>query len=736
MVYFTPMHLKSIELNGFKSFAKKSVLEFKSPITSVVGPNGSGKSNVAEAFRFVLGEQSMKSMRGKKGEDLIWNGSNDSPRANRAVVKVVFDNSDKLFNIDFPEVSVERVVNRDGSNEYSLNGSTVRLRDIFELLTSASLGSSGHHIISQGEADKVLNASPKERKSIIEDALGLKLYQYKRAESEKKLEKTRENIVQVELLRREIAPHLRFLKKQVEKVEKAETEKQTLILIAKQYFKQEDAYIKNERVKIASESAPVETALQDLAKEMIEAKAVLEKVAGEDKKQYMVLSLESEIAGERALKDGLMRELGKIEGALDAEERVIRRENELAQSEEHKMIKLKDVEELYAEVSTLTLLDKVIGRLKEFIQERKDVRDSSVIQEAEKRMTELKTKKLEIESKLSQIDTKEKILQERYESLRKEIDQDKDSSRDAEKAVFRIMSEESELLGKRKLLEARLERLNMQEAEFKRELEEVGYLVGAEVLRFAESVGSEGAPHIKDDRKREIQRLKMRLEDSGLGGSEEVLKEYKDTSERDEFLAKELLDLEKSASLLEELIKELGERLATEFASGIERINKEFETFFADMFGGGQARLTLIKQMNKKVGLGDLENGELEEVDVEAEEGLDISVSLPRKKIKGLMMLSGGERALTSIALVFAISQVNPPPFIILDETDAALDEANSRRYGDMVERLSKNSQLILITHNRETMSRAGMIYGVTMGSSGVSKLLSIDFAEAVQVAK
>lgn len=99
-------------------------------------------------------------------------------------------------------------------------------------------------------------------------------------------------------------------------------------------------------------------------------------------------------------------------------------------------------------------------------------------------------------------------------------------------------------------------------------------------------------------------------------------------------------------------------------------------------------------------------------------------------------MLSGGERALTSIALLFAISQVNPPPFIILDETDAALDEANSRKYGDMVENLSKHSQLIVITHNRETMSRAGILYGITMGGDGISKLLSIAFDEAAQVAK
>ena len=113
----------------------------------------------------------------------------------------------KEIDLDFPEVIIERVVNRDGINEYLLNGSTVRLRDIFELLSKAHIGSSGHHIISQGEADKILNANSKERKAIIEDALGLKLYQYKREESEKKLEKTFENLSQVEALRKEIAPH-------------------------------------------------------------------------------------------------------------------------------------------------------------------------------------------------------------------------------------------------------------------------------------------------------------------------------------------------------------------------------------------------------------------------------------------------------------------------------------------------------------------------------------------------
>jgi chromosome segregation protein len=115
------MYLKELEINGFKSFASKSSLNFDSPISAIVGPNGSGKSNIAEAFRFVLGEQSFKSMRGKRGEDLIFSGTNSAGKQSRASVKVYFDNSDKSLPVDFEEVTIERTVYRDGVNEYKIN---------------------------------------------------------------------------------------------------------------------------------------------------------------------------------------------------------------------------------------------------------------------------------------------------------------------------------------------------------------------------------------------------------------------------------------------------------------------------------------------------------------------------------------------------------------------------------------------------------------------------------------
>ncbi|MEK9184243.1 MAG: AAA family ATPase, partial [Patescibacteria group bacterium] len=217
--------LKRLEIAGFKSFARKTVLDFSSAATAIVGPNGSGKSNVAEGFRFALGEQSMKSMRGKRSEDLIWSGSHTHPRSSRAAVAIVFDNQERngtrtFPKLDFDEVTVERAVFRDGASEYSINGSKARLRDVQELLAAANIGDTGHHIISQGEADRILVAAPRERRAMLEDALGLKVFEFKKQEAERKLEKTEDNVREIELLRREIAPHIRFLEKQVQKLER------------------------------------------------------------------------------------------------------------------------------------------------------------------------------------------------------------------------------------------------------------------------------------------------------------------------------------------------------------------------------------------------------------------------------------------------------------------------------------------------------------------------------------
>src|SRR3990172_1941970 len=263
------MYFKNLEINGFKSFGKKSVLDFESLITAIVGPNGSGKSNVVEAVRFVLGEQSMKSLRGKGGADLIFKGSKNLGKLNRASITINFDNRKKVFqlpslgniNLDFEEVSITREVHTDGANRYLINGSEVRLKDIIEMLSSVNIGSSGHHIISQGEADRILNSSAKERRSMVEDALGLRLYEYRIRESERKFQRTKENMKEVGLLRKEIAPHLNFLKKQVEKMEKAALMRIDLNGLYKENLKREEFYIQTEKSKIFEEKKHLQNQL-------------------------------------------------------------------------------------------------------------------------------------------------------------------------------------------------------------------------------------------------------------------------------------------------------------------------------------------------------------------------------------------------------------------------------------------------------------------------------------------
>ena len=770
------MYLKTLELSGFKSFAKKTTLDFSAPISGIVGPNGSGKSNIAEAFRFVLGEQSIKSLRGKRAEDLIFNGSRDVPRSNRASAKIFFDNTRRIVNIDFDEVSIERVVHRDSSSEYFINGSQVRLKDIIELLASARIGSSGHHIISQGEADKILNANIKDRREMVEDALGLKIYQYKKQESQRKLGKTEENIESVKSLRREIAPHLKFLKKQVEKIEQVREMKDRLKDLYKNYFKREDLYLKSEKGWINTEKAIPEKRRRELENELAKAKQILAGSSAKDVKSEELINIDGKLKGARFQKDSLTRDIGRIEGELNSLEKILRRQSEVLRQTLDKKVELREVEtvalsigddiELALRKDDISQIKVILLSIKEalmkFVSKHKSQDSSSDGIETEKELDILKSERVKISEILKQAEETEKKILDDYASLRDEIDKEKDSSRDAEKAMFKIMAEQNDVNAKLREIEYREDKLRRSEESFKAELREAGILAGIsalhhEAFKIPDENGAEISVEdilkenrtIQDERRRVIEKIKIRLEDAGVGSGEEVLKEYREAGERDVFLTRELEDLDKSAMSLKGIIKELEGFITNEFKDGVHKINAQFQEFFSSMFGaGGHAGLSVIREKKKKrnsdtnvsallSGSSD-EAGEMpdESEEDEGEEGVDIDVSLPRKKIKGLTMLSGGERALTSIALLFAISQVNPPPFIILDETDAALDEANSKKYGDMIENLSKYSQLILITHNRETMSRAGIIYGVTMGIDGISKLLSIKFEEAIKVAK
>jgi chromosome segregation protein len=402
-----------------------------------------------------------------------------------------------------------------------------------------------------------------------------------------------------------------------------------------------------------------------------------------------------------------------------------------------------------SEISYLerTLTD-IIHRLKLFLERSEGKTDDTT--QFDKEEHDRLTKELEtLAKKVTEASEVEKKARTAYEAVQKARESQATEGREAERAVFRLVGEERELETKLERIDRELAILERDRNEFKQELQEAVALLGrgaADYFNFAvkDESGSKVARELIINESRDVQRqrrhnlekMKIRLEELGIGATEDVQKEYKEAKERDEFLAHELDDLTQSIAKLRELITELETKLDEQFNEGIEKISLEFGKFFTLMFGGGEA--TLKRVMTKVEGVeGDEDDGEENSfIPKTAKDGIELDVKLPNKRVKGLEMLSGGERALTSIALIFAMSQVNPPPFIILDETDAALDEANSRRYGDMIEALAKKSQLILITHNRETMSRAGILYGVTMGADGISKLLSVKLDDAVAVAK
>jgi chromosome segregation protein len=735
--------LKRIEMSGFKSFAKKTALDFTTPVTAVVGPNGSGKSNIVEAMRFVLGEQSMKSLRGKSGSDLIFKGSKTLSAQNRAKVAMVFDNSRKLFRIgsesgislDFDEVEIAREIYSDGGSKYTVNGTEVRLKDIVELLSSVNIGASGHHIISQGEADRILSSSPKDRREMIEDALGLKIYQYRLRESERKLEKSEDNMKEVEALRREIAPHLRFLKKQVEKLEHAEELKKDLSSKYKTYLSLETKIIEQRQEEYRGKSSELKRELTLVSEKL--------KMDREDDVEYKDNTLKEEerrlenaVLDIRAKKEEIQKKFTRTVTLLEILERDINREKSNKSVNivlpRESLLELKsslwnsfDIASREDDISKIrTVLSQMKSGLDVFWTKylEKGPLETDDTEKKKEEYESLKKSLDQIEADLASISEKEKELDGKTQDLKLKYKEETEAKVLRERSLYDLRVREREISSELSLLSVKEDALSKRVVLFEEEIKEGNALIGGEILLFRHKEDYEKEEDISDEaqdnRRKYIERLKIKLEEYGGQTGQETFKEYEEVSARDAFLAKELDDLEKSIASMKDVVRELRITIEREFKLGIEKINKQFQDFFALMFGGGHAYLSVVLEEKRRKKGEDEEDSEISMDDEEKiERGIEINISLPQKKVKELMMLSGGERSLTSIALLFAMSQVNPPPFLVLDETDAALDEANSRRYGDMLELLSKYSELIVVTHNRETMSRAQVLYGVTLGS-------------------
>jgi len=718
------MRLKKLEISGFKSFAHKTTLEFPVNISAIVGPNGSGKSNVVDSVRWVLGEQSFKNLRSKSGVDLIWAGSAVKSAQGKAGVSLYFDNNDGFFPIDFEEVIIGRKVYRDGANEYYLNNSQVRLKDIAELLARSKLGLRGHSIVNQGSTDEILKADPLERRGILEEALGLREFQLKKSEAEAKLLETSVNLEQTASLINEIFSHLRSLKRQVEKFKKREFLINDLNNLENEFFK-----IKIQ--EILAERSENQKAREEINAEIAKTKENFEVKQKIFEEQLAKISqtgkengqLEIDLEKLNAEQYNIMRELGRVEGLIESAkkhnvknvktlEMVLaikikywaKRLNAVSELVDVNAIK-KAVKDLAGEIETISNyferneISKILS-----LVDLADLEEESG-SPYEKDKEDLKIKLAKLENQIKQ--AKETVLKIRLEET-KWRDKYLDFQKELEKARREYISAQ-EVTQKFDLEE---EKIKLREADIKSEMWSSGKNY-EEFYKTSIMLETElpTLPTFLTGLENKI--IKLRREIADIGSiDEETRREYEETNKRHEFLTTESTDLNHAIESLKDLIGDLADRINNDFKTGLTKINEEFNHYFRLMFGGGSSRLTLNVSENEP-------------------SGVSINVNVPQKRVKDLNLLSGGERSLVSIALLFAIVSASRPPFLILDEIDAALDEDNAVRFAKVLKDLAEKTQFILITHNRATMEIANVLYGVTMGDDGVSKLFSLKLEDA-----
>lgn len=754
------MFLKRIEISGFKSFARKTVLEFSGedgsfPLTAIVGPNGSGKSNIADAIRWTIGEQSAKHLRGKKGEDVIFAGTDTKARLGSASVSLFFDNHDRKLPIEYGEVAVTRRLFRNGESEYLLNGARVRLLDVVDLLARGSVGRDSYSVITQGMSDAVLLATPLERRMMLEEAAGVKQYRMEKERSLRKLEAAKENLARVDALVLEIEPHLKNLRKQSEKASRGAEVAETLR--AKQMkrfaflwhtFEKERREFEEKHVEESTRLRELEVSAERINRELIQESKRVENPSGENNEKKI-----------HALREELYkreREFSVVLGKLEIEEErrkprevvesvavdreFVRKHLEEIRSHQEKLIdRLSHVESL-DELQELRELARVIQtRLFEL---HRNAGEGTVVTKHTIEMSEEERKKSDV--RLVALQEEEKNLSKTKESLRKEIadherraEEERRNLEESRKKFFElerrareIQTEMNRLKDAENERRVRRARVEVREEDLTNEIFEELRMKPEELVWDGESIDAEKF-------ERDIVRLKVELEHIG-GIDPMVVEECSETEKRFLFLTTESEDLKKAIDSLRKVVREMETKIHAAFESAWRGVNREFDRYFKIIFGGGAAKLMKIEIERRGESLfsenaeenssereendGEISKQENRETDI----GIDIVVSPPGKKIANLAMLSGGERSLTSLALLFAIISHNPPPFAVLDEVEAALDEANSKRFSDLLSELSSRTQFIAITHNRETMRRASILYGVTMGEDGISRILSV----------
>jgi len=762
------MFLKSLVLRGFKTFADKTALEFEdtSGITAIVGPNGCGKSNVVDAFRFVLGEGNFRELRVNTLPEVIFAGTTARKPLSLAEVILTFDNSTRRLPIEYAEVMVRRRTFRDGQSEFSINNQACRLKDIRDLFLDTGLSTESMSIIGQGRVDAVLSSQPEERRVIFEEVAGILKYKNRKLEVERKLILTEQNLLRITDLKVEIGEQVINLEAQAKKareyqelstrlqgLEKAIFKKQLLSLLEKRTevearivsLKAKESESEERRRKQQEEKLSLFNSLKEAEREVEEAQRALEELnekiesersgaliereralfeernklrdLAEEERflSFEIKKIADELSSLKVKKEGLEKKIGEWSEA-SAEEcgelketvqlinKLLKQLNSLSQllyaknsivlpsqAEDHILGVLKEeTQRLAGEEKSLSESEKLkvegleeIGvKLEELKAALGQKEAAPVIEEAES-LKPLLAQKAEIQEKIHQL----KIVREAGQKRLEELEQAPQEEKGDTEQLFREQVVEARLQSDLDQIKDRVEseyNLTVDELLIL-ELEDLSILKG----------------------KKEVEELRGRLR-----ALEPVnllaIEEFDRVKERYNFIEEQHNDLNSARENLKTLIAELDLKAREDFISTIAKVSQNFSETFAALFEGGEAKIELEEGKDPLVA------------------GIEILVCPSKRKWLNLSLMSGGERALTAIAILFACLKTQPTPLCLLDEVDAPLDDANVVRFASFLSQYKKHTQIIVITHNKRTMEVADTIYGITMEEPGISKLISM----------
>ena len=731
------MQLKHIKLSGFKSFVDPTKISFPTNMVGVVGPNGCGKSNVIDAVRWVLGELSAKNLRGESMADVIFNGSEKRKPSGQCSIELLFDNSSAKIGAEyasFNEVSIKRVMTRDAQSNYFINNTKCRRKDVQDIFLGTGLGPSSYAIIEQGMVSKLVNAKPDELRTHIEEAAGVSKYRERRRETESRIKRTKENLSRVKDIRDEIARLIKRLENQAKaadkynqlKEDKARHELDKAILFSMQAKNSRDDLQKkldslNRDAKI--KEAESETIQSQIDQFRTENESMLGEYEIAQRNFYAV-------GAEIAKREANLQNINKSESETKYSLQKAKENYEKAKETE------KNFDELSPSEKAIHILDSIILTIKKFNINNDKINEKAL--ELKKLLTDI----LNIASAQS------KSLTEEYLSRQNDLE---DQIKEAEQLKNSIQDEMKDFVIKSSDAEGILVNLRQKQSKFNDQLRE---LENKKAITELDSKSiSEKATNIRLDLKTyeiNLDNSNKKINEAGLDINDIDFSKYENTSldeiedkltdietkiirlgainlaapeeiaeesKRKEELDKQYDDLIEALDKLNGAIKKIDNETKTIFKDSFDAVNQKLKDMFPKLFGGGVAELALTD-------------------DDPLHAGVILMARPPGKKNSSISQLSGGEKALTALALVFAIFDLNPAPFCLLDEVDAPLDDLNTLRFINLVEEMSKNIQFIFITHNKVSMERSDYLMGVTMQEAGVSRMVSVDVNQALKLAE